>query len=130
VSDLKGPHFNAGIISLARYAQYLFNLQHNTTKMTMQLRTCLMTYEESAIATAHELERLSHENAIFRSSAYPLLEQDHELQDVYYHLSYVEHGWSYTHMLLNITHEGISVSMRSSTLSSTWRRRTPSLRRG
>jgi hypothetical protein len=26
VSDLKGPHFHAGMTSLARYAQYLFNL--------------------------------------------------------------------------------------------------------
>jgi hypothetical protein len=27
VSDLKGPHFHVGMTSLARYAQYLFNLQ-------------------------------------------------------------------------------------------------------
>jgi hypothetical protein len=26
VSDLKGPHFHAGMTSVARYAQYLFNL--------------------------------------------------------------------------------------------------------
>jgi hypothetical protein len=26
VSDLEGPHFHAGMTSLARYAQYLFNL--------------------------------------------------------------------------------------------------------
>jgi hypothetical protein len=26
VSDLKGPHFHAGMTSLAKYAQYLFNL--------------------------------------------------------------------------------------------------------
>jgi hypothetical protein len=26
VSDLKGPHFHAGMTSLARYTQYLFNL--------------------------------------------------------------------------------------------------------
>jgi hypothetical protein len=26
VSNLKGPHFHAGMTSLARYAQYLFNL--------------------------------------------------------------------------------------------------------
>jgi hypothetical protein len=26
VSDLMGPHFHAGMTSLARYAQYLFNL--------------------------------------------------------------------------------------------------------
>jgi hypothetical protein len=36
VSNLKGPHFHAGMTSLARYAQYLFNLQHNTTKTGMQ----------------------------------------------------------------------------------------------
>jgi hypothetical protein len=39
VSDLKGPHFHAGMTSLARYAQYLFNLQHNTTRTGMQQRT-------------------------------------------------------------------------------------------
>jgi hypothetical protein len=32
VSDLKGPHFHAGMTSLARYAQYLFNMQHNTAR--------------------------------------------------------------------------------------------------
>jgi hypothetical protein len=32
MSDLKGPHFHAGMTSLARYAQYLFNLQHNTAR--------------------------------------------------------------------------------------------------
>jgi hypothetical protein len=79
VSNLKGPHFNAGMISLARYMQYLFNLQHNTARTAMQLRTRLTTYEESATATAHVLERLSHENAIFCNGAFPLLEQDHEL---------------------------------------------------
>jgi hypothetical protein len=26
MSDLKGPHFHTGMSSLARYAQYLFNL--------------------------------------------------------------------------------------------------------
>jgi hypothetical protein len=26
VSDLEGPHFHSGMTSLARYAQYLFNL--------------------------------------------------------------------------------------------------------
>jgi hypothetical protein len=36
VSDLKGPHFHAGMTSLARYAQYLFNLQHNTVRTGMQ----------------------------------------------------------------------------------------------
>jgi hypothetical protein len=31
----------------------------------------LMVYEESATATAHEIEMLRHENAILRSSAQP-----------------------------------------------------------
>jgi hypothetical protein len=35
VSNLKGPHFHARMTSLARYAQYLFNLQHNTTRTGM-----------------------------------------------------------------------------------------------
>jgi hypothetical protein len=32
VSDLEDPHFHTEMTSLARYAQYLFNLQHNTTR--------------------------------------------------------------------------------------------------
>jgi hypothetical protein len=35
LSDLKGPHFHAGMTSLARYAQYMFNLEHNTTRIGM-----------------------------------------------------------------------------------------------
>jgi hypothetical protein len=41
VSNLNGPHFHAGMTSLARYAQYLFNLQHNTTRTGMRQRTRL-----------------------------------------------------------------------------------------
>jgi hypothetical protein len=36
VSTLKGPHFHNEMTSLARYAQYLFNLQHYTTRTGMQ----------------------------------------------------------------------------------------------
>jgi hypothetical protein len=79
VSDLKGPHFHAGMTSLASYAQYLFNLQHNTARTGMLQHTCLMAYEESATAIAREIERLRHENAILRSDACPPLEQDHKL---------------------------------------------------
>jgi hypothetical protein len=32
MSDLEGPHFHAGMTSMARYAQFLFNLQHNTAR--------------------------------------------------------------------------------------------------
>jgi hypothetical protein len=41
VSNLKGPHFHARVTTLARYAQYLFNLQHNTVRIGMQQRTRL-----------------------------------------------------------------------------------------
>jgi hypothetical protein len=65
--------------SLARYAQYLFNLQHNTTRIGMQQRMRLTVYKESATAATREIERLRHENAILRSGARPLLEQNREL---------------------------------------------------
>jgi hypothetical protein len=67
VSDLKSPHFHTGMTSLAKYAQYLFNLHHNTGRTARHQRTRLMAYEESATATAQEMERLRHENAILRS---------------------------------------------------------------
>jgi hypothetical protein len=36
VSDLESPHFHAEMTSLARYAQYLFNLQCNTVRTGVQ----------------------------------------------------------------------------------------------
>jgi hypothetical protein len=53
----------------------------------MQQHTRLTAYEESAAATARELERVRHENAILCSSARPPSKQDRELQDVYHRLS-------------------------------------------
>jgi hypothetical protein len=66
-------------------------------------------YEESATATALEIERLRHENAILRSGARPPLELDRELQDVYRRLSDAEHGWNYTHILLDISQEEVDI---------------------
>jgi hypothetical protein len=79
MSDLEGPHFHTGMTSLARYTQYLFNLQHNTTRIGMQQRMRLTAYEEHATTTTRELERLRRENAVIRSGALPPSEQDHEL---------------------------------------------------
>jgi hypothetical protein len=59
VSNLKGPHFHPGMTSLARYAQYLFNLQHNTARTGMQQRTHLMAYKESATTATGEIERFT-----------------------------------------------------------------------
>jgi hypothetical protein len=109
VSDLKGPHFHAGMTSLAKYAQYLFNLQHKTTRIARQQCTHLTAYEECATATAREIERLRHDNAIIRSSAQSPSDLDRELQEVYHRLSENEHGWNYTHMLLDITREEVDI---------------------
>jgi hypothetical protein len=65
--------------SLARYMQYLFNLQHNTARTGMQQRTHLTAYKESVTTTTCEIERLRHENAILHSGAHPASEQDREL---------------------------------------------------
>jgi hypothetical protein len=107
VSNLKGPHFHAGMTSLGRYAQYLFNLQHNTARTGMQQRTRLMTYKESATAATVEIERLRHENAILRSGVRPPSEQDRELKEVYRRLGNTEHGWNHTRLLLDITREEV-----------------------
>jgi hypothetical protein len=107
VSNLRGPHLHAGMTSLARYVQYLFNLQHNTTRIGMQQCMHLTTYKESATAATCEIERLRHENVILCSSACPLLEQNSELQEVYRRLSNAEHGWNHTRMLLDITREEV-----------------------
>jgi hypothetical protein len=93
--------------SLATYAQYLFNLQHNTARTSIQQRTHLMAYKESATATTGEIERLRHENAILRSGVRPPLEQDYELKEVYRGLGNAEHGWNHTRLLLDITREEV-----------------------
>jgi hypothetical protein len=107
VSNLKGPHFHTGMTSLDRYAHYLFNLQHNTARTGMQQCVHLTVYKESATAATREIERLRNENAILRSSARPLSEQDRELQEVYHRLSNAEHGWNHTCILLDITREEV-----------------------
>jgi hypothetical protein len=112
VSDLKGAHFHTGMTLLARYVQYMLNLQLNTARMGMQQRTCLTAYEESATTTAHEIERLRHENAILCSSAHPPSEQDRELQEDYHRLSDTKHGWNYTRILLDITREEVETRTR------------------
>jgi hypothetical protein len=109
VSNLKSSHFHVGMILLARYAQYLFNLQHNTARIGMQRRTCLTVYKESATAATREIERLRHENAILHNGTRPPSEQDRELQEVYHCLSNAEHGWNHTGMLLNITREEVDI---------------------
>jgi hypothetical protein len=106
MSDLEGPHFNVGMAALAKYAQYLFNLQHNIARTGMQQHMHLTAYEEHAIINSRVLERLRHENAIFCSGTLPPSDQDRELKVGY---SEAEHGWNYTRQLLNITREEVDI---------------------
>jgi hypothetical protein len=48
VSGHEDLEFSAKITSLAKYSQYLFNLQQNTTRISVQQRMLLTAYEESA----------------------------------------------------------------------------------
>jgi hypothetical protein len=48
VSVLEGPHFSVDMIVMAKYVQYLFNLQHNTASTDMQQLMHLTTCEEHA----------------------------------------------------------------------------------
>jgi hypothetical protein len=57
----------------------------------MQQHTRLTAYEVSATTTAHEIEKLRHENTILRSGKHPPSELDRELQEVYHNLSDTEH---------------------------------------
>jgi hypothetical protein len=109
VSNLKEAHFHIGMTSLPKYAQYLFNFQHNTARTGIQQCTHLTAYKESAAATTCEIEGMRHENAILHSGACPPSEQECELQEVYRCLSNAEHGWNHTHMLLEIAHVEVDI---------------------
>jgi hypothetical protein len=78
--DLEGPHFNVGMATMAMYAQYLFNLQHNTATTVMEQRLRLTAYDEHNTAISHELEQLKHENGLLCSGTLPPSDQDHELK--------------------------------------------------
>jgi hypothetical protein len=71
MSEFKGPHFIGGMALMAKYVQYLFNLQHNTTRTIMQQRMHLTAYNEHNTFISRELEQLKLENALLRSGTLP-----------------------------------------------------------
>jgi cell division protein FtsB len=97
VSDLEGSHFNAGIAAMAKYAQYLFNLQHSTARTVLQQRMRLTAYDEHNTSISRELEQLIHENALLHSGTLPPSDQDREWKVTYHRISEAEHGWNYAH---------------------------------
>jgi hypothetical protein len=66
VSEPEGPHFHAGMAAMAEYAQYSFNLQHNTTTTVIQQCLCMAAYEERHITTSCELAQMKCENDLLR----------------------------------------------------------------
>jgi hypothetical protein len=58
VSDLEDPHFSIGMAAMAKYAQYLFNLQNNTARTVIQQCMYLTVYDEHNTSISHELEQL------------------------------------------------------------------------
>jgi hypothetical protein len=72
MSNPEGPHFHAGMVALAEYAQPMFNLQASTGRTVMRQRL------HSGLLEQH-VEELRRANAILRSGTPPPLDQDHEL---------------------------------------------------
>jgi hypothetical protein len=104
-SDLEGHHFNAGMASMAKYVQYLLNLQHNIDRTIMQQCMRLTTYDEHNTAISHELEQLKHENALLCSSTLPSSDPNRELKVAYRLLCEVKHKWNYTRQQLDAARE-------------------------
>jgi hypothetical protein len=95
VSNPEGPHYHAVMAALAEYAQYSFDLQHNTTMTVLQQRLCMATYEEHHISTSCELAQLKCENDLVYGGTVPPSEQDRVLKVTYRRLSEAEHAWHY-----------------------------------
>jgi hypothetical protein len=93
---------------MAKYAQHLFNLQHNTGCTVIEQCMCMNEYEEQSIRTSLELERLGHENHILCQGTFGIHEKDQELQSLYHHFSEVEHVLNHTHTQLELTRKEVT----------------------
>jgi len=107
VSDLESPRFSAGWAAMAKYARYLFILQHNTGRTVVEQRMRMNAYEEQATVMSREMEKLRHENAILRRGTLQSADKDLELQVAYRRLSEAEHGWNYTRQQLDLAREEV-----------------------
>jgi hypothetical protein len=105
VSDPEGPHFHAGMATMAEFAQYSFNLQHNLVRTVIQQCLSMAAYDEHHIAISHEIEQLKHENDLLRGGTLHPSDQDRELKVAYRRLSEAKHRWNYTRQQINTTRE-------------------------
>jgi hypothetical protein len=99
VSNPEGPHFHAGMAATAEYAQYTFNLQHNTATTVVQQRLCMTTCEE------RHFVQLKCENDLLCGGTVPPTDQNRELKVAYHHLSEAEQAWHYIHQQLDTSRE-------------------------
>jgi hypothetical protein len=74
--DRTREQFNTEWALMVKYAQDLFCLQHNTSRIMKTQRTRLNTYEEQSIKTYLEMERLGHENHILHQGMFGIREKD------------------------------------------------------
>jgi hypothetical protein len=93
---------------MAKYAQYLFNLQHNTGCTVIEQCTQMNKYKDQSIRTSLELERLGHENHILLQGTFGIREKDQELHSLYRHFSEVEHGLNHTRTQLELAQKEVA----------------------
>jgi hypothetical protein len=98
VSNPKGPHFHVDMAALVEYTQHMFNLQASTARTVIQHHLHLGSLEQ-------HVEELGRANTILCIGTPPPLDQDHELQVTYRHLSGAEHGWHYFRQQLDTSRE-------------------------
>jgi hypothetical protein len=105
VSDPEGPHFHVGMATMAEYAKYSFNLQHNLARTIIQQRLSMALYDEHNITISHELEQLKRENALLHGGTLPHSDQDREFKVANRHLCEAVDGWNYTYQQLEAARE-------------------------
>jgi hypothetical protein len=111
--DLTRLQFSARWAHMAKYIQYLFNLQHNTDCIIIEQCAHLNAYEEQATHTSREAERMGRKNHILRQGAFGITEKYLELQVAYHHLSEVEHRLNFTRSQLELAHKEVDTRTHS-----------------
>jgi TolA-binding protein len=129
VPNPEGPHFHAGMATLAGYVHHMFSLQARTGRTVIRQRLHSSSLEQ-------HVEELRCANAILRSGTPPPSDQDRELQVAYRRLSKAEHGWHYlrqqldaaremlderTHVIIHLEHhvkqQGLELEGRAATIT-------------
>jgi hypothetical protein len=71
IFDPKCPHFHVGMVAMAEYAQYSFDLQHTTARTVIQQCLGMVAYDECHIAISRELAQRKCENDLLHGGTVP-----------------------------------------------------------